>query len=95
MTNFAKPGEFTAYSEQAYDAAYRRYALMHNLSQVLMRLRDDIDSPIPENCFQAELTEIARADLEMRAALAQANGAAALCGKPPLRLSDLTRSRKA
>lgn len=32
MTNFAKPGEFTAYSEQAYEAAYRRYALMHNLS---------------------------------------------------------------
>ncbi|HAG2521296.1 TPA: hypothetical protein G8V61_004047 [Salmonella enterica] len=94
MINFAKPGEFTAYSEQAYDAAYRRYALMHNLSQVLMRLRDDIDSPIPENCFQAELAEIARADLEMRAALAQANGAAALCDKPPLHIHDLTCARQ-
>lgn len=59
-----------------------------------MRLRDDIDSPIPENCFQAELAAIARTDLEMRAALAQANNAAALCGKPPLHIHDLTRARQ-
>ncbi|ASA52384.1 hypothetical protein HU47_24945 [Salmonella enterica subsp. enterica serovar Abaetetuba] len=94
MTNFAKLGEFTAYSEQAYNAAYCRYALMHNLSQTLMRLRDDINSPFTENSLQAELESIVRADREMRAALAQANEAAALCGKPPLHLHDLTRARK-
>lgn len=59
-----------------------------------MRLRDDINSPFTENSLQAELESIVRADREMRAALAQANEAAALCGKPPLHLHDLTRARK-
>lgn len=91
MTNFAKLGEFIAYREQVYDAAYRRYTLIHCLCRSLEQWRDDVSTPVPDLRFHAELTEIARADREMRIALVQANQAAALCGKPPLRLDDLNR----
>ncbi|EAM4817607.1 hypothetical protein EHA31_16180 [Salmonella enterica] len=94
MTDFTQYGVFTAYREQAYDAAYCRYALLHHLSRWLMRLRCPDDTMFPVEDLHRAVDEIVLADREMRAALAQANEAAALCGKPPLHLHDLTRARK-
>ncbi|EDX9915652.1 hypothetical protein LRC90_003952 [Salmonella enterica] len=48
----------------------------------------------PVEDLHRAVDEIVLADREMRAALAQADEAAALCGKPPLYLHDLTRARK-
>lgn len=89
MTNYAALGEFTAYSRQAKDAASRRFALLHNLSNTLRRQSEDPLIPFAEDKLQADVAEIASADAEMRAALERANQAAALCGERPLALSKL------
>ncbi|EIF0163155.1 hypothetical protein LEV95_002707 [Salmonella enterica] len=69
-------------------------ALLHHLSRWLMRLRCPDDTMFPVEDLHRAVDEIVLADRKMRAALAQANEAAALCGKPPLHLHDLTRARK-
>lgn len=89
MTNYAALGEFTAYSRQAKDAASRRFALLHNLSDSLRGLSEDPLIPLAEDKLQSDIADIARADAEMRAALERANQAAALCGESPLALSKL------
>ncbi|EAO4079038.1 hypothetical protein NCW85_002756, partial [Salmonella enterica] len=73
MTDFTQYGVFTAYREQAYDAAYCRY----HLSCWLMRLRCPDDTMFPVEDLHRAVDEIVLADREMRAALAQADEAAA------------------
>lgn len=92
MTNYAMLGEYTAFSEQAKDAARRRFACMHNLGQTLMNLSERAEMPFDETAATAQLSEIQKADIEMRAALERANQAAKLCGKPELTLAKLLKS---
>ncbi|MBC0772481.1 hypothetical protein FSH20_005485 [Escherichia coli] len=40
MTNYTALGEYTAYSEQARDAAGRRFAYMKNLASQLNRMAE-------------------------------------------------------
>ncbi|KAB7715521.1 hypothetical protein GBN32_00665 [Plesiomonas shigelloides] len=91
--NYTKLGEFTAYSEQAKSASYRRYALLHNLAGDLFRWKECVDEPLDRARIDRTLDEIAQADEEMRAAVEYANQAALFCGKPKITLSDLV-SRK-
>jgi hypothetical protein len=89
MTNYAKLGEYTAYKKQAQDAATCRYALLNNLANELMRLKDEPESAITETTLSAKMLDIVKADKEMRAALDVANQAAALCGESELTLRRL------
>ncbi|HBN7498669.1 TPA: hypothetical protein L3539_003949 [Escherichia coli] len=46
MTNYTALGEYTAYSEQARDAAGRRFAYMKNLASQLNRMAEQPESPV-------------------------------------------------
>lgn len=91
MTNYTMLGEYIAFSEQAKDAANRRFAEMHNLGQELMRLAGEPERNFDETEMQRRLKAISAADAEMKAALQKANEAAPLCGKPAIHPSSLAR----
>ena len=92
-TNYAAFGEYTAYGQQARDAAARRFALLHNLASDLRKLADDADRPVVAAGLDAALADIEAADRELRAALARANQAGALCGQRDLRAAGLLGSK--
>lgn len=92
MTNYAMLGEYTAFSMQAKDAGCRRFACMHNLGQMLIRLSEQAETPLDEASIAKQMNEIQQADTEMRAALERANQAAKLCGKSELCLAKLLKS---
>lgn len=48
MTNYMALGEYTAYSEQARDAAGRRFAYMKNLASQLNRMAEQPDMVVQE-----------------------------------------------
>ncbi|TNI12714.1 hypothetical protein [Aeromonas veronii] len=91
MTNYSALGEYTAYAQQARDAAGRRFALMHNLANDLSRQADQIETVVNPDKIKAVIDDIAAADREMRAALERANQSAALCNKPALSIHSLSK----
>lgn len=91
MTNYAALGEYTAYEQQARDAAGRRYVLMNNLSCKLRRDADRPDTEVDLAGLQQTIDEIAAAEREMRAALERANQSAALCNKPAISIHSLSK----
>lgn len=52
MTNYTALGEYTAYSEQARDAAGRRFAYMKNLANQLNRMAEQPDMVVQEEALQ-------------------------------------------
>ncbi|MFX2607051.1 hypothetical protein [Enterobacter mori] len=91
MTNYAALGEYTAYSEQARDAAGRRFAYAKNLSTQLRLLADRPEGGVNQQELQRAVDDIAAADREMNAALERANQSAPLCNKPLLTHRSLSK----
>ncbi|NUH53994.1 UNVERIFIED_ORG: hypothetical protein FHU00_3958 [Citrobacter freundii] len=91
MTNYIALGEYTAYSEQARNAAGRRFAYMKNLACQLNRMAEQPDTVVQEEALRSAVADIIASDKEMRAALEKANASAPLCGKPDITLNSLSR----
>lgn len=92
MKNYMMLGEYTAFSEQAKDAARRRFTYLHDLGRALVNVSERAEMPFDETAVAEQLSEIQKADTEMRAALERANQAAKLCGKSELTLAKLLKS---
>lgn len=73
MQNYTSLGEYAAYTQQARDAACRRYALSHYLSHDILTIRDTPGDKVDVARLARQLDEIVKADAEMRAALGRAN----------------------
>lgn len=86
--NYHALGEFTAFSQQAKDAAGKRFALLHNLGSDLTKLSKE-DGAIDFISLTARLEEVRLVEAEMFAAVERANQAAALAQQTPLSLSRL------
>jgi hypothetical protein len=82
--NYQALGEYTAYKQQARDAADRRFALLHNLAAAVQALAQKPGLAVEEERLAAALREAEAADREFRAALRKANAAAPLCGEREL-----------
>ncbi|WP_141109684.1 hypothetical protein [Escherichia albertii] len=91
MTNYMALGEYTAYSEQARDAAGRRFAYMKNLASQLNRMAEQPDMVVQEDALSRDIADIIASEKEMRAAMEKANAAAPLCNKPILTADCLRR----
>jgi hypothetical protein len=89
--NFAALGEHTAHMAQARDAALRRWSLLNNLGLDLRRIADAPERPLDEPELQRRLAEVSACDREMRAALAKANAAGALCGQAEASIHTIGR----
>jgi hypothetical protein len=86
--NYQALGEYTAFYQQAKDAADRRFALLHNLGTTLLRLSQREDE-MPKAAIAEQLEDIARTEAELHAAVARANIAAALAQKPHVSLRQM------
>lgn len=91
MTNYMALGEYTAYSEQARDAAGRRFAYMKNLASQLNRMAEQPDMVVQEEALQCAIADIIASENEMRAAIEKANASAQLCNKPFITPDSLSR----
>ncbi|WDC28295.1 hypothetical protein PS043_15185 [Escherichia albertii] len=91
MTNYTALGEYTAYSEQARDAAGRRFAYMKNLASQLNRMAEQPDMVVQEETLQCAIADIIASENEMRAAVEKANASAPLCNKPLITPDSLSR----
>lgn len=89
--NYQALGEFTAYKQQARDAADRRFALLHNLAAELQKLSRQPGTAVERERLAERLREIEAADREFRAALERANAAAPLCGEAELSAGQFGR----
>jgi len=89
--NYQALGEYTAYQQQARDAADRRFALLHNLGGQLSRLAGEPERNADYAALADSLRQAEQAECECSAALARANAAAALCGKPELSAGQFRR----
>lgn len=90
-TNYAALGEYTAYAQQAKDAADTRFALLHNLSINLARAAKYPQETCNIEKLREKLAAIEACEREMHAAVAQANQKAPLCHKPALTLEQYRR----
>lgn len=90
--NYAALGEYTAFRTQARDAATRRFVLLSNLSGTLHKSAEVFDKPLDIAALHDTLDQVAAAERELHAALARANQAGALCGKPEVHAASLLRS---
>ena len=86
--NYQALGEFTAFSEQAKDAADRRFALLHNLGSKLLQLSKS-EKVIDFTEIEEQLAALRSNDAQLYAAVERANQAAALAVKTPLSLHAL------
>lgn len=93
MKNYAALGEHTALTEQARDAALRRYALLSNLSHDLLRLADKPEQQPSAEDIDRAVDGILKADKQMRAAIDRANELAPLCDKLPVSVRSIGQVR--
>jgi DNA-binding transcriptional regulator PaaX len=89
--NYQALGEYTAFKQQARDAADRRFALLHNLAAAVQALARKPGTAIEGERLAEILREAEAADRELRAALERANAAAPLCGERELRAEQFGR----
>ncbi len=88
--NYQALGEYTAYKQQAQDAANARFARLHNLALQIGRIADQPGgadfAALADTLRQAEADE-----REFWAAFDRANGAAGLCAMPELSAAQFRR----
>ncbi|MDD4942575.1 MAG: hypothetical protein PHQ13_03450 [Rhodoferax sp.] len=89
--NYQALGEHTAYTAQAKDAASSRFSHLHNLGGALIRASKNPQEPFDPEKLRQQLDQAVACDREMRAALARANQAAALCDQPEITLKRFER----
>lgn len=89
-TNFQALGEHTAYTAQAQDAAKRLRGCLQGLARQAGHLADSSLDTSSLPILRNTLDMAEQVQRELREALRRANGAAALCGRPPVVLSTLT-----
>lgn len=91
MTNYTALGEYTAFSEQARDAAWHRFAYTKTLANELNKMAEQPDMVVQEDALSRVIADIIASEKEMRAAMEKANAAAPLCNKPALTADCLRR----
>ena len=90
--NYQALGEHTAFKTQAKNAAFNRVSHVNNLMFSLRKVRDDSPDAIDVDSLRAQISEIEKADIDMRDALARTNRAGDECGQRELTVADLLRS---
>jgi hypothetical protein len=86
-------GEYHAFMKQAKNAAEKRFAVLHNLSEQIRSLADDPTKTIDTetDAIERAIAEAKAAEFEMTAAIGCVNEAAKLCGKEEITTSSFKR----
>lgn len=84
-------GEYTAYKQQARDAAMKRFATLHSIAGALQRHAERPYEKMNVEELKERLMEADAAEREMYAAAVRANQSAPLCGQEEIRPESFKR----